>query len=176
MEEIAAVYARALFEAARDSGRLDVVREQLDALADVIDGNHSVQVFLFSPYFTTVEKRDALRRMMTGADELVDNFAALLVEKHRMPVIFRIRRVFDELWKEERRLLAVSVTSAVELDERTLAHIGAAIGERTGRTVQLTSAVDPEILGGIVLQVGNSIFDASIRNRLEQLRKHVARG
>jgi F-type H+-transporting ATPase subunit delta len=78
------------------------------------------------------------------------------------------------MWDEERQLLPVQVTSAVELDERTIKEIGDQIGEQTGQTIELSSEVDPEILGGIVLRVGNSILDASIRNSLEQLRKQVA--
>jgi ATP synthase F1 delta subunit len=66
------------------------------------------------------------------------------------------------------------VTSAVELDERTVSSIGERIGSQTGEKVQLSSRVDPDILGGIVLRVGNLILDASIRNRLDQLRKQVA--
>ena len=85
------------------------------------------------------------------------------------------RREFDALWEEENRLLPVQVTSAIELDESTVRQIGDAIGEQTGRRIELTSEVDPDILGGIVLRVGNSILDASIRNRLEKLRKQVAR-
>jgi F-type H+-transporting ATPase subunit delta len=176
MEEIATVYARALFEAARDNDRLDEVRDQLGEIADAIEGSHDLQVFFFSPYFSSEEKRDGLGRMLTDADPLVMNFMALLIEKHRMPVLFRIRRELDRLWEEENRLLGVTVTSAVELDSRTVEHIGTSIGERTGRRVTLTSVVDPDILGGMVLRVGNSIIDASIRNRLEQLRKQVARG
>jgi ATP synthase F1 delta subunit len=103
------------------------------------------------------------------------NFLELLLEKHRMPAIHRIRRELDHLWQEANRLLPVSITSAVELDRSTVEHIGNAIGDSTGRTVELTSAVDPDILGGLVVRVGNSILDASIRNRLEQLRKQVAK-
>ena len=72
-------------------------------------------------------------------------------------------------------MLPVEVTSAVELDKATVGSIGERIGEQTKRTVELSSKVDPDILGGIVLRVGNVILDASIRNRLEQLRKQVAR-
>ncbi len=114
--------------------------------------------------------------MLSDADPLVTNFLELLIEKHRMPVIFRIRRDFDQLWEHHNRMLAVSDTSAIALDEATIAQIGERIGERTGRRVELTATVDPDILGGIVVRVGNSILDASIRNRLEQLRKQVARG
>jgi F-type H+-transporting ATPase subunit delta len=176
MEEIAAVYARALLEVGLEHGRLDVLHEQLDQLAEALEASHDLQVFFFSPYFSTQEKQQGLAQALTDADPLLTNFLNLVIEKHRMPAIFRIRVEFDELWEHENRMLAVSVTSAVELDAGTVEHIGERIGERTGRRIALTSVVDPDILGGLVLRVGNSILDASIRNRLEQLRKQVARG
>ena len=176
MEEIATVYARALFEAAQEQGRLDVVREQLGEVADALDSNRDLQVFFFSPYFSTKEKQDGLARTLTDADPLLTNFLELLIEKHRMPVIFRMRRRLDSLWEQENRLLPVHVTSAIALEDETVAQIGERIGAQTGRRVELTATVDEDILGGIVLRVGNAILDASIRNRLEQLRKQVARG
>jgi F-type H+-transporting ATPase subunit delta len=92
-----------------------------------------------------------------------------------MPVVFRIRRAYDALWREENKLLPVTVTSAVELDEGLVKGLGERIEEQTGKKVELTSKVDPDVLGGLVLQVGNMVLDASIRNRLEQLRKQVAK-
>ncbi len=175
MEEIATVYARSLFEVAQEQGKLDVVRDQLGAVADAIDASRELQTFFFSPYFSTAEKQDGLDRAVSDADEFVVNFLKLLIENHRMPAIFRTRREFDRLWQQENKLLPVTVTSAVALDQATVDQIGARIAEQTGRRVDLSSAVDPEILGGIIVRVGNSILDASIRNRLEQLRKQVAR-
>ena len=176
MEEIATVYARALFEAAQEQGRLDVVREQLGEVADALDSNRDLQVFFFSPYFSTKEKQDGLARTLTDADPLLTNFLELLIEKHRMPVIFRMRRRLDSLWEQENRLLPVHVTSAIALEDEAVAQIGERVGAQTGRRVELTATVDEDILGGIVLRVGNAILDASIRNRLEQLRRQVARG
>ena len=175
MEEIAAVYARSLFEVAKEQGKLDSVREQLGEFADALEETRELQVFFFSPYFSTTEKEDGLDRAVSGADAVIINFLKLLIENHRMPVIFRVRRGYDELWEEENKLLPVRVTSAVELDSATVSQIGDKIAEQTGRTVDLSSEVDPDILGGIVVRVGNSILDASIRNRLEQLRRQVAR-
>ena len=91
-----------------------------------------------------------------------------------MPVIFRIRRQFDDLWKRANRKLDVTVTSAIELDPEVVGRIGSEIEDQTGQSVELSSRVDESILGGIVLQVGNMVLDASIRNRLEKLRKNVA--
>jgi F-type H+-transporting ATPase subunit delta len=175
VEEIGQVYARALFEVGREHGDLDTVREQIVQFADALAAERSLQTFFFSPYFSTDEKKDGLHRAVDGADDAVMNFLELLIEKHRMPAIFRIRRELDVLWREENRMLPVQLTSAIELDERTVASLGEAIGERTGRRVDVAARVDPDILGGIVLRVGNSILDASIRNRLESLRKQVAR-
>ena len=175
MEEIASVYARSLFEVAQEQGKLDDVRQQLGEFADALDSNQEMQVFFFSPYFSTPEKEEGLDRAVTGAEEILINFFKLLIENHRTPVIFRVRREFDRLWEQENQLLPVLVTSAVELDKRTVSQIGDRIAEQTGRKVDLSSQVDPEILGGIVVRVGNSIIDASIRARLEQLRKQVAK-
>jgi F-type H+-transporting ATPase subunit delta len=174
MDELARVYARSLFEVALEQGKLDVLREQLGQLADALNDNRQLAVFFFSPYFSTTEKQDALRGVLDGADPSFLNFLSLLIENHRMPVIFRVRQQYERLWEEENRMLPVEITSAVALDEQTTAELGRTIGERAGRRVTLSSRVDPDILGGIILRVGNSILDASIRNRLEQLRRHVA--
>jgi F-type H+-transporting ATPase subunit delta len=175
MEELAQVYANALFEVASENGVLDDVREQLGQFADELDQNRDLQIFLFSPYFSSQEKKDGIRKIVEDADERFLNFLELLAERHRMPAIFRIRRAYDALWRDENRLLPVTVTSAVELDEGLVEGLGQRIEEQTGKKVELTSKVDADVLGGLVLQVGNMVLDASIRNRLEQLRKQVAR-
>ena len=175
MEEIAQVYARALFEVAQEHQRLDEVRDDLTAFAQALSDRRELAVFFFSPYFSTEEKKDGLKRVVSDAEPVFMNFLEALIERHRMPVIFRIQARYQELWEDERHLLPVEVTSAIELDKSTVASIGDRIGEQTKRTVELSSKVDPNILGGIVLRVGNLVLDASIRNRLEQLRKQVAR-
>jgi F-type H+-transporting ATPase subunit delta len=175
MEEIGQVYARALFEVAQDRGDLDGIREQIAQFADALEAERGLQTFFFSPYFSTEEKKDGLHKAVEGADDAVVNFLELLIDKHRMPAIFRIRRELDAMWREENKMLPVQLTSAIALDDETVANLGRTIGERTGRRVDVTAQVNPDILGGIVLRVGNSILDASIRNRLEQLRKQVAR-
>jgi ATP synthase F1 delta subunit len=92
-----------------------------------------------------------------------------------MPVIFRLRREFDTLWDHENRRLPVEVTTAVALDPAIVAQLGSRVGQQTGQNVDVSSKVDPDILGGMVLRVGNSILDASIRNRLNQLRREIAK-
>jgi F-type H+-transporting ATPase subunit delta len=175
MEEIAQVYSRSVFDVAKEHEKLDRIRDELGEFADALAQNRELSVFFFSPYFSTEEKEDGLRRTVVDADPTLVNFLELLIENHRLPLIHRIRRQFDVLWDRENRRLPVQVTSAVELDRSVIEALEAGILEQTGQNVELESKVDPDILGGIVLRVGNSILDASVRHRLEQLRKEVAR-
>jgi len=154
---------------------LDDVHDQLGQFADELNGNRDMQVFFFSPYFSSQEKKEGIGKLIEGADEHFERFLELLAERHRMPAVFRIRREFDALYAEERKLLPVTITSAVELDKKTLDDIGKKIEDNTGRKVDLTTKVDPDVIGGLVMRVGNVVMDGSIRARLERLRKQVAK-
>jgi len=175
MEEIARVYAEALFESARDTDKLEVVHEQLGQFTDEIAGNRDMQVFFFSPYFSSAEKRDGISRTIEGAEPELVNFLELLAEKHRMPAIFRIRAHFDKLWAKENRRLEVTLTSAVPLDPEVVDRVAAEIARQTDRRIDVSADVDEGIVGGLVLQVGNMVLDASLRSKLEKLRKEVAK-
>jgi len=175
MEEIAEVYARALFEAANEAGALDRVHDELGQFADTLDEDRNLQMFLFSPYFSSEEKKDGIDKVVSGANERFLNFLKLLAERHRVAALFRIRREFDALWREENRLLEVRVTSAKPLDDELVKSIGQRIEEQTGQRIDLDANVDPDVIGGLVLRVGNMVMDASVRGRLERLRKEVAR-
>ncbi len=175
MEEIASVYARSLFEVAQENDKLDEIKEQLGQFADEMDSNRELQVFFFSPYFSSQEKTDGVQKVVEGGDEHIVRFLELLAERHRMPALFRIRREFDRLWAEENKLLPVTITSAVELDEETVNDLGKKIEDETGQQIDLTAKVDPDLIGGLQMQVGNMIYDATIRGRLDKLRREVAR-
>jgi ATP synthase F1 delta subunit len=174
VEEIAEVYSRALFDVAQEHDILDELHDELGQFVEALDKNRDLQVFFFSPYFSSQEKKDGIGKMIEDADEHFVRFLELLAERHRMPAIFRIRRDFDELYAEERKLLPVTITSAIELDKELVKEIRTKIEEQTDRKVDLTTKVDPDVLGGLVLRVGNLVMDGSIRARLERLRKQVA--
>jgi F-type H+-transporting ATPase subunit delta len=175
VEEIANVYARSLFEVAQEHDTLDDIKEQLGQFADEMDSNRELQVFFFSPYFSSAEKKDGVQKVIDNGDEHLVRFLELLAERHRMPALFRIRKEFDRLWAEENQLLPVTITSAVELEEDTVKDLAKKIEDQTGRQIELTTHVDPNLIGGLQMRVGNMIYDASIKNRLEKLRREVAR-
>ncbi len=173
MQDLADVYARSLFEVAQEHDSLDEIHEQLGEFADAVSENRDLQMFLFSPYFSAQEKKESLGKLIEGADDEFFRFLELLAERHRLPVVFRVRSTFDDMWAEERKRLEVEITSAVALDDETVRSIGERIEEQTGRDVQLEARVDPDVLGGIVLRVGNMVLDTSLRARLERLRRQV---
>ena len=175
MEEIARVYGEALFGVAKEEGKLDEIRLELGEFADVLQDNRDLQVFFFSPYFSSQEKREGIQKAVDGASEEFVNFLSLLAEKHRMPAIFRVRKHFDDLWAAENRRLEVRVTSAVPLDESVVKRVGDEIERQTDKKIDLEADVDEDILGGLVLRVGNVVLDASLRAKLNRLRKEVAR-
>jgi F-type H+-transporting ATPase subunit delta len=174
LEEIARVYADALFEVAEETGKLDDIHEQLDQVVEALDEHHDLRVFFFSPYFTSAEKHEGISKAFVGAEPELVNFLELLAEKHRMPAIYSVRQIFDGLWADARKRLEVTVTSAVELDSELIERIGEEIKRRTGREIDLQAVVDDGVLGGLVLRVGNMVFDASVRNKLERVRREVA--
>src|SRR5918996_4865153 len=145
MEEIAEVYARALFEVAKENDVLDRVHDEIGEFANALDEDRNLQVFLFSPYFSSEEKKQGVKRIVSDADPRFLNFLELLAERHRMPALFRIRRAYDALWREQNKLLPVTVTSAFELDEGLVRGLGERIQEQTGKKVELTSKVDADV-------------------------------
>jgi ATP synthase F1 delta subunit len=174
VEEIARVYAKALFDVAKEKDKLDDVHEQLGQFADALEESPDMQAFFFSPYFSSADKQEGISKAVSGAESELVNFLELLAEKHRMPVLFAVRRAFDELYAEERKRIAVTLTSAVELDPKVVKKVGEEIKRQTGREIEIETTVDEGVLGGLVLQVGNKVLDASVRSKLDRLRREIS--
>ena len=164
------MYARALFEAAQEAGRLDVVHEQLGDFAAAIADVPELRRVLENPELDPQEKAAVLGEILGDADELLRNFLLLVSEKGRAGEIEGIYAEFDALVAAENRRLTVELTTAYELSEDEAASIVDKIEQSSGRTVEATRSVDPDLIGGIVLQVGSHRLDASVRGRLARLR------
>jgi F-type H+-transporting ATPase subunit delta len=170
------MYARALFQAAKEADRLDAVQEEL---ADFVHSTREVPelgALLSNPQLDPRAKAAALEDLLGGADELVRNFLLLLVEKGRAAQLEEMNREFEALVAQEARRLTVELTTAYELSDDEAGAIVGQIEKASGRAVDATRRVDPELIGGIVLQAGSMRVDASVRGRLERLRHELARG
>ena len=167
------VYAEALLAAAGEKGRLAEVREDLAEFATAVESSEELRSFLRNPQIEPHVKRDALAALLADADELVRNFLLLLAEKGRIAEIEQIHSEFERLIAQEARVLELELTTAVELSDEEAAQLVRRIEDAAGRRVEATRRVNPDILGGIVVQAGSRRLDASVRGRLNRLRQEL---
>ncbi len=169
-------YARALLEAAKEHGRLEDVRTEL---ADFVQASRDVpelRALLENPELDRTVKRAALEELLGDADELVRNFLLLLVEKGRAGELEDVAREFEALVAIEERRLELELTTAVELSDEEARELVSEIEHASGRRIEARRNVDPALIGGLVLQVGSFRVDASVRGRLERLRRELRTG
>lgn len=170
------MYARSLFQAAKESGKLDVVHEQLGDFAAAIGQVPELRRALENPELDPQQKAGVLGEIMSDADELVRNFVLLVSEKGRAGEIEEIYRELDALVAAEQKRLIVELTTAYELSDEEATSILNKIEQASGRTVEATRKVDAGLIGGIVLQAGSLRVDASVKGRLERLRQDLVKG
>jgi F-type H+-transporting ATPase subunit delta len=168
------MYARALFEAAQEAGRVDGVAADVGAIAGAMEDVPELRAFLRNPQIDPDGKASLLEELARDADELVRNFVRLAAEKGRAGELPEISAELEALVARAQNRLAVELTTAYELSDAEATSIVQAIEKASGRTVEATRAVDPSIIGGIVLQVGSHRADGSVRGRLERLRHELA--
>jgi F-type H+-transporting ATPase subunit delta len=168
------MYARALFEAAREADRVDAVAGDVAALAAAIEEVPELRAFLRNPQIEPTGKAAVLEQLATDADELVRNFVRLVAEKGRAGEIPEISADLDALVAQAQNRLAVELTTSYELTDEEARSIVKTIETASARTVEATRSVDPSLIGGIVLQIGSHRADGSVRGRLERLRHELA--
>lgn len=168
------MYARALFEAAREAGRVEQVAADLAALRQALEDVPELDAFLRNPQVEPGGKAEVLGQLTEGADELVRNFAQLVAEKGRGGELAEMSAELDALVADAQNRLSVELTTAHELSEEDARAIVETIEQASGRKVEATRSVDPSLIGGIVLQVGSHRADGSVRGRLERLRYELA--
>ncbi len=167
------MYARALFEAASDAGRLDPVREELGDFVEAQRQVPELRGLLRNPQIDHRAKAAALEELLGGDEQLVRNFLLLLAEKNRAGEVEEIAREFDRLVAQAEGILDVELTTAVELSDEEARGVIGQIEKASGRNVEAKQRVDPDLLGGLVLQAGSLRLDASVRGRLDRLRQEL---
>ena len=168
------MYARALFQAAREEERLEQVAADLAELARALDEVPELRALLRNPQIDPSEKAALLDQLTADGDELVRNFVRLVSEKGRAGELSEMSAELEALVAREQNRLALELTTAHELSEDEARSIVDKIQHASGRIVEATRSVDPGLIGGIVLQVGSFRADGSIRGRLERLRQEMA--
>ena len=174
MAVVARTYARALFDTAKEHGKLDEIREELDSFVATIREVPELQALIRNPELDPPAKAEALAAVLQGADEILRNFARLVAEKGRAPMLEEIAREYGALVAAEEHILNVELTTAFELSDGEANAIIKQIEEASGQRVEAERTVDPDLIGGVVLKVGSLEVDSSVRGRLERLRRELA--
>jgi F-type H+-transporting ATPase subunit delta len=168
------MYARALFQAAQEEERLEQVAADLGELARALDEVPELRAILRNPQIDPSEKAALLDQLTAGGDELVRNFVRLVSEKGRAGELSEMSAELEALVAREQNRLAVELTTAYELSDDEARSIIEQIQQASGRSVEASRSVDPDLIGGIVLRVGSFRADGSVRGRLERLRQELA--
>jgi F-type H+-transporting ATPase subunit delta len=174
MAVVSRTYAQAFFDAAKEKGRLDVVREELDDFVAMLHDVPELDALLRSPQLDPATKSEALHKLTADSDELVRNFLRVIAARGRGGQIEEIVREFDALYAAEQQVLNVELTTAFDLSDDDAGEIVGQIEKASGRTVEARRSVDPNLIGGIVLKAGSLRVDSSVRGRLTRLRRELA--
>ena len=174
MAVVARTYARALFEAAKDAGRIDEVRDQLTTFVEAVDEVPELRSLIRNPELDPLTKAAALDAVLEGADELIRNFVRVVTRKGRAAQLDDIAREYEVLVAAEEQILSVELTTAYELSDDEAAAIVKQIEEASGQRVEAARTVDPDLIGGLVLKAGSLEVDSSVRGRLDRLRRDLA--
>jgi F-type H+-transporting ATPase subunit delta len=167
------VYAEALLEAAQDKKSLDQVRQEFDDFAAALAESDDLRRFLENPQVEARTKRAALDELLEGSDDLFLNFIRLLLEKDRIAEVADVYQEWTRLLARQERILELELQTAVELSDEEAAKVVGEIEQASGRKVVASRTVDPDLIGGLVVQTGSLRLDASVRGRLEQLREEL---
>jgi F-type H+-transporting ATPase subunit delta len=167
------VYAQALLDAAQEKKRLAAVRKQFDEFAAALRGSDELRRFLQNPQVELLTKQAALEDLLKGSDELVLNFVRLLADKSRIAEVEQVYEEWTRLLAQQERILELEIQTAVELSDKEAAKVVGQIEKASGRKIVATRTVDPDLIGGLVVQAGSLRLDASVRGRLEQLREQL---
>jgi F-type H+-transporting ATPase subunit delta len=167
------VYAEALLQAANEKGRIDEIRSEFAEFTAALEESDELRRFLVNPQIESRTKRTVLEDLLGDADELFVNFLRLLAEKDRIGDVAAVHDEWTRLLAREERVLELELTTAIELSDEEAERVVKQIEEGSGRRVVARRTVDPDLIGGLVVQAGSLRLDASVRGRLTQLREEL---
>lgn len=168
-------YAKALFAIGKEDGKYEAYNDALQGVAGLYISNPEVEDALTNPLYPIDTREKVMEGIIgsIGADKVMGNFLALLVQKKRAEILPEIAEVFKIMVDEDKNISHGSVVSAIELDEKLQGKVQETLEKLTGKKVELTASVDPSIIGGIIAKVGDLVLDGSIRTQLASLKDSI---
>ncbi|MGE5675703.1 MAG: ATP synthase F1 subunit delta [Mycobacterium leprae] len=173
-QAVARRYARALFDLAQDKGLVDQVDRELGMVVSLVGSNRQLKAVMDDVLIGPEVKRDLVEKLFTGKlSPLVLNFVLVVVSKRREAHLPNMYRAFMDLANELRGIVEVEVRSAVPLAEETVQRLEGKLVARLGKRVRFQTQVAPELIGGLVVRVGDELMDGSVRTRLQRMRDRL---
>ena len=174
-------YAQALLDVARKLSDAGAVRAELRAIDDLVSEHRELAILLVNPAVKAARKQAILDEVLDRAAgvakepaaQLARRLAAVLIQRNRLALLPTIELVFTELWNKEREIVSASAVSAVPLDDEQTRAIAAAVEKTTGRKAELTTQVDPSVIGGVKLLMGGRTYDGTVKAQLDALRRRL---
>lgn len=177
LQRIARRYAKALLGTALQQNAADRVEQDLAEIVRVTSASADLRTLFRSPVIEASRKKDIIKEIFGSAlSSLTIDFLNLLMEKGREADIVGVANEFQAQYDRHRSILRITVTSAVALDDTMQADVAAAVGKRTGKTIMASYAVDPALLAGVSVRVGDTVMDSSLKHQLGLLRQRLADG
>ncbi len=178
---VAGRYAAALYDIASEEkvlpkykGMVDTVEDELKAVSEIIKENTDLQKLLYHPQITPAAKKELLDQLFKGKISVItNNFLALLVDRRRETYFESIVEEYVSLANAGRNIVASSVSSAVELSDKEKGELNQILVKLTGQKIKTAYVVDPSLIGGIVVRIGDKIIDGSIKTRLAALKERL---
>lgn len=177
---IAKRYAQALFDLGKEQSlhEVELYYTVLSQIENLLKTSNELNYFLHAPIFTIYEKQNVLLKLLEliDATQPIKNFCLLLAEKERLPLLTQIINSFKVLLDNARNIVHGQLITAITLDEKKQSELLISLEKQTNRKLELLFQVNPDILGGIVLHIGDKVFDASLRTQLECIRNTIKKG
>lgn len=171
---VARRYATALFELAQEKNQIDQIEQELDVVIGVIDANRRLKAIIDDVLIAAEVKQDLLKKLFVDkVSPLLLNLLQVVARKRRESYLPDIRRAYVDLANQARGLVEVEVRSAVPLGEETLAKLEGRLLSRLGKRVRFSTQVAPELVGGLVVRVGDQLMDGSVKTRLQRMRERL---
>jgi len=169
-------YANALADIAQEQDAVAPIAKQLGEFAAVYKGSAELRNFLASPAVTKAQKRGVIEKIVArmGASKILRNFLFVVVDNQRTHLLPEIVESFQKVVRERQGIAEVEILSAVELSDTQKKSLWQTLERLTGKKIEAKFSLDPALLGGAVVRIGSTVYDGSVRNRLNELRARLA--
>ena len=176
INEAASVYAKAMFDVSEEMGKTDEVLKQFSSAIKTVRGNHELFTVITSPVVKADDKKDIIQKVFEGTmEQYLINFIKILIDKNKIFLINDIFNRFSNMVDEKHTIERGIVVSAIKLGDEEISKLEESLSKKFSRIIELENKVDPSIIGGILVRVGNKEIDGTVKGKMKGLNKELSK-